>query len=358
MPDLANRDPEFLKSSLTSWFAKELGSDANPEVLEVHAPGSNGFSNETILATVAWDEDGVRLEHKKVFRVHPTSHTLFLEANFATQYQAMAAVRDSGAAVPVPILGPFETDPQYLGVPFFTMDHVDGLVPADNLPYTLDPEGWVLKGTDEDRARLWWSGLETLATIASIDHTALDLAFLNRPAYGAAGLDQHLNYYRAYLDATSEKGRVDAAETIWEWLVANRPASTSDLVLSWGDARIGNIIWQDFRPAAVLDWEMASLAPAELDLGWWLYFNRQFTEGLGLPLLGGFGSREETIERYETLLGKTMHDVAYYEVFAGFRFAVIMARLSDLLVDSGVLPADSDMRTNNIATQFTLSLIA
>ena len=52
-----------------------------------------------------------------------------------------------------------------------------------------------------------------------------------------------------------------------------------------------------------------------------------------------------------------MHDVAYYEVFAGFRFAVIMARLSDLLVDSGVLPADSDMRTNNIATQFTLSLI-
>lgn len=357
MPDLANRDPHFLRTSLSAWFEKELGAAANPEVLEVHAPGSNGFSNETILATVAWDTDGLRSEHRKVFRVHPTSHTLFLDANFSTQYLAMSAVRDSGAAIAIPTLGPFETDPTYLGVPFFTMDHVEGLVPADNLPYTMDLEGWVLQASDEERARMWWSGVETLATVARIDHRALDLGFLDRPAYGPAGLGQHLGYYRAYLDSTKPNGEVPEAERLWDWLIEHRPAEEGELVLSWGDARLGNIIWQDFRPAAVLDWEMASLAPAELDLGWWLYFNRQFTEGLGIPALGGFGSRGETIARYEDLLGRSMGDVAYYEVFAGFRFAVIMARLSDLLVDAGVLPADSDMRRNNLATQFTTQLL-
>jgi len=32
---------------------------------------------------------------------------------------------------------------------------------------------------------------------------------------------------------------------------------------NWGDSRIGNMMFRDFRPAAVLDWEMAALGPAE-----------------------------------------------------------------------------------------------
>jgi hypothetical protein len=52
-----------------------------------------------------------------------------------------------------------------------------------------------------------------------------------------------------------------------------------------------------------------------------------------------------------------MKDVFFYEVFSGFRFAVVMLRLADLLVDSDILPMESDMGTNNIATQLLTTML-
>jgi aminoglycoside phosphotransferase (APT) family kinase protein len=102
---------------------------------------------------------------------------------------------------------------------------------------------------------------------------------------------------------------------------------------------------------------MASLGQPEMDLGWWLYFNRQFADGLGVPRPPGFGSHEETIERYSELMGRPMRDIFFYEIFSGFRFAVVMLRLSELLVGSDMLPGDSDMGTNNLATQLLATML-
>ena len=131
-------------------------------------------------------------------------------------------------------------------------------------------------------------------------------------------------------------------ESTWQWLVDHQPAEEGEVVLSWGDSRIGNIIWDDFRAAAVLDWEMASLGQPEMDLGWYLYFDRQFTEPLGVPRPAGFGSHEETIERYAELMGRPMRDLFFYEVFSGFRFAVVMFRLSDLVFGSDIAAMDEE----------------
>jgi aminoglycoside phosphotransferase (APT) family kinase protein len=166
-----------------------------------------------------------------------------------------------------------------------------------------------------------------------------------------------MSYYRDFLDWAARGSTVPVIESTWKWLVDHRPSEEGDVVLNWGDSRIGNIIWDDFNCAAVLDWEMASLGQPEMDLGWWLYFDRQFSEGLGVPRPPGFGSHEETVERYSDLVGRPMRNLFFYEVFAGFRFAVIMLRLADLLVGSDILPEDSDMGTNNLATQFLATLL-
>jgi aminoglycoside phosphotransferase (APT) family kinase protein len=47
-------------------------------------------------------------------------------------------------------------------------------------------------------------------------------------------------------------------------------------VLNWGDACIGNVVHDGFDPVAVLDWEMAALAPREVDLCWTVYPHRFF----------------------------------------------------------------------------------
>ncbi|HEY1732949.1 MAG TPA: phosphotransferase family protein [Acidimicrobiales bacterium] len=355
MPDNAGRDPAEVANTLSAWLATKLPAGADPEVADVNAPAANGFSNETILCRATWTDDGQRTTRRLVVRVAPTRHLLFLDAHFSTQYRVMKTLADAGAGVALPPLGWYEEDDQWLGVPFFTMDHVDGLVPPDNLPYTM--EGWVVDATPEQQERMWWRGLDALATVHRTDWRALGLDWLGDPGRGRPGLDQQLAYYREFLDWSARGRPQPVTEAIWEWLLANRPDEDGDVVLCWGDSRVGNIIWDDFAPVAVLDWEMATLGQPELDLGWWLYFDRQFTEGLNVPRPPGFPSHEATVERYAELVGRPVRNLDYYEIFSGFRFAVIMCRLTDLLVESGQLPEDTDMGTNNLATQFTAQLL-
>jgi len=355
VPDIDQRDPETVASSLSGWLATKLPKGANPVIYDVNAPASNGFSNETILCTAAWRHDGEAVTRRLVVRVAPTKHLLFLDAEFSLQYRVMKTITEGGSGPPLPPLGFYEEDPSWMGVPFFTMDHVDGQVPADNLPYTM--EGWVIEATAQEQERMWWSGLDALAQVHSCDWRGLGLDWLGDPGRGRPGLDQQLAYYREFLDWSSKGRPQPVTEAVWDWLVGHQPEEHGDVVLCWGDARIGNIIWDDFTPRAVLDWEMATLGQPELDLGWWLYFDRQFSEGLSMPRPPGFPSHEETIEYYSNLIGRPMQHLEYYEVFSGFRFAVIMCRLTDLLIEGGMLPADTDMGTNNLATQFTAQLL-
>ncbi|HVB92217.1 MAG TPA: phosphotransferase family protein [Acidimicrobiales bacterium] len=355
MPDIDQRDPAEVAAILTRWLATRSGGGAAAEVFDVQAPASNGFSNETILCRTRTTIDGVIDKRRLVVRVAPTKHLLFLNAEFSTQYRVMHSL-SQGSGVPLPVLGWYEEDPSYLGVPFFTMEHVEGQVPADNLPYTM--EGWVLEATPEQQRRMWWSGIDALASVHRTNWRALGLEWLDHSGRGRPGLGQQMSYYRAFLDWAAHGVRVPVLESTWEWLVDHRPTEEGEVVLAWGDSRIGNIIWDDFRCAAVLDWEMATLGQPEMDLGWWLYFDRQFSEGLGVPRPAGFGSHEETIARYSELMGRPMRHIFFYEVFSGFRFAVIMLRLSELLMGSDILPEDSDMGTNNLATQFLATLLA
>jgi aminoglycoside phosphotransferase (APT) family kinase protein len=355
MPDLAQRDPAEVAAILTRWLATKSADGTTPEVFDVQAPGSNGFSNETILCRTRTTIDGVKDEKRLVVRVAPTKHFLFLNAEFSTQYRVMRTLSDGGAGVPLPTLGSYEEDPQFLGVPFFTMDHVEGQVPTDNLPYTMD--GFVLEATPEQQAKMWWSGIDALASVHRADWRALGLDWLVDPGRGTPGIGYQMAYYREFLDWAAQGATVPILESTWSWLVGHQPREVGDVVLNWGDSRIGNIIWDDFTCAAVIDWEMATLGQPEMDLGWWLYFNRQFADGLGVPRPPGFASHEETIDRYSELMGRPMKDIFFYEVFSGFRFAVIMLRLSELLMGSEILPGDSDMGTNNLATQLLATML-
>jgi aminoglycoside phosphotransferase (APT) family kinase protein len=354
VPELIDRDPEALSAGLVEWLIQSLGDGAQPEIVELQTPSSSGFSNETILATARWSQGDERAEHQLVLRLEPTRHQLLLDDDFTLQYRVMQALQ-AQSSVPVPRLRRFIEDPSFLGAPFFVMAHVDGRVPSDDPPYGV--EGWLQEATKQEQATLWWSGIETLAAIHQLDWKGLGLGFLADDPYGAAGLERNLNYYRAFLEWATEDRPQPMAEATWDWLTANRPEEPGDPVLSWGDSRIGNIIWKDFRPQAVLDWKMASLGPPELDLGWWLYFDRMLTEGLGVERPSGFPTHDETIARYELLIGREVQDLHWYQIFAGFRAAVITCRVAKLLMGSGIRSVGSDFESDDLPIQFTAKLL-
>jgi aminoglycoside phosphotransferase (APT) family kinase protein len=92
------------------------------------------------------------------------------------------------------------------------------------------------------------------------------------------------------------------------------------------------VVAPDLSIAAVLDWEMAVLGPPELDLGWWLMFEKVAFEGFrtGVPWPDGVPDRATTIARYEVLLGRPDNDIHYYEILAALKLAIINIRLLEL----------------------------
>jgi aminoglycoside phosphotransferase (APT) family kinase protein len=125
------------------------------------------------------------------------------------------------------------------------------------------------------------------------------------------------------------------------------PDESAKPSLSWGDARIGNMIFQRGRCVAVLDWEMARLMDPMMDLAWGLFLERYHTEGSNLERLPGFVDRKQTISLYEDIAGEPVHDLEYYELLAGMRFTVILTRLAQQLMNQGFLPDDTDFEWNN-----------
>ncbi|NKS72276.1 phosphotransferase [Rhodococcus hoagii] len=125
------------------------------------------------------------------------------------------------------------------------------------------------------------------------------------------------------------------------------PSAPSEPVLCWGDSRIGNIMYRDFAPVAVLDWELAALAPREVDVGWFVFFHRMFqdmAEQFGRPGLPHLLRREEVVALYEETTGVELRDLDFYLVYAAVRHGIIMSRIKRRSIHFGdsVAPSDPD----------------
>ena len=356
MPIPQQRDAEQSKKSLGTWFAGVLSSDGDVGLSDFRGPGATGFSNETLIVDASWMTAGEARSETFVVRVAPTGYTLFPDAQFEVQYRVLRALTEH-SPVPVPTVRFFEQDPSVLGAPFFVMDEVVGVVPPDSPPYHIS--GWLHDVSPDVRERIWWGAIDTMAELHSLDWRTLDLdEFLDHPDLGEPGLPQQLAYYEAFLDSVEKDEQVPMARRALAWLKDNVPTEPEDLVMCWGDARIGNVMYDDHgNRLAVLDWEMVALGSPSQDVAWAWFLDRHHSEGCGVPRLEGFPTKEATVARYEERSGLPLRSMDYYEVFAGFRFCVIMARLAVIFKDWGLVPADDAMAQENTVTRLTETVL-
>jgi aminoglycoside phosphotransferase (APT) family kinase protein len=338
-PTRSSRDRAELGERLTGWLADRLPDSAELSVGVVTSPEGSGMSSETLLFDATWTDDSGRNEHALVARVEPdlADVPVFPTYDLELQYRVMELV-GTNSAVPVPTTRWYEPDPGPLGAPFFVMDQVHGRVPSDIPPYVM--EGWLLSASAQEQRILQDASVTLLADLHGIDPAGLDASFLESPADGATPLARHVNNQRAYYDWVRGRRRHPILEAAFEWLDTNWPADEGPAVISWGDSRIGNVMYapNGFTPVAVLDWEMAALAPQEMDIGWMIFFQTFFQEiaiMLELPGLPDFLCRDDVVATYEARSGRSVANLEWFEVYAALRHGIIMTRVTDRSVYFG-----------------------
>jgi aminoglycoside phosphotransferase (APT) family kinase protein len=357
MPTPWQRDLEKDAAALVTWLGDKLPNASGLRVSDLREPQSSGFSNDTLLFELEYEEAGPQRE-ELVVRIQPTGFQVFPEYDLSVQFRSMQLLAPT--TVPVPRVRWLEEErTDLLGAAFYVMDRVDGRVPTDNPPYHAD--GWLKnEATPEQRAQIWWGGIDSLAAIHQLDYRKLGFDFLDEPELGDDGLQQGLAYYAKYFEWAARGRELPTAQAAYEWLTKNAPSGEADTLL-WGDARIGNIIFQarGTQPVAVIDWEMVTHGSPEQDLAWAIFLDRHHSEGIETPRLEGFPSYEESIARYEELSGHAVQHLHYYQVYAGFRFAVIMTRLAQQMVHYEVMDEATgrNFELNNTVTRLLAKLL-
>jgi aminoglycoside phosphotransferase (APT) family kinase protein len=347
-------DTETASRRLARWLESKIPGTQSILVTGLAVPASAGMSNETVLFNAEWTAGDQPNSRAMVARVQPDGPGVFPAYDLSKEARVLRAL-GLHTDVPVPEVYFYEESPEVFGAPFLVMERVDGQVPSDDPPFTAG--GWVLELTPEQRRLMWHNSIDVMGRIHAADWQGLGLEFLDADDECGAVAAQ-ITEWRDTFAWAAEGEANPAIERALDWLTDNAPADEGPKVLNWGDARVGNIIFdEDLSAAAVLDWEMVTVAPREVDLGWWLFLMRHHTDGIGLPLPAGIPTREETLAHYQSSTGHTPANLAYYEVLAATKLSIIMVRAAHMMISMGLLPPDSPMALSNPASQLLAHLL-
>lgn len=334
----STRDDAALAVAVAGWLESQLSPGSDPDVTLSGASNANGMSSETILADVSWTEDGTRRSGEYVVRMAPsaTDVPVFASYRLDHQYDAIRLVHER-SDVPVPAPRWLEPTGDVVGAPFFFMERVEGIVPPDVMPYTFG-DNWFFDASADDRRRLQDKTVATIAALHQIPDAAETFAFLDDTALpGPTPLRRHFEKNRAWYEwaavdpAFGDRGRSTLIDRAVAWLDANWPAADvpDNVVLSWGDARVGNVLYRDFAPVAVLDWEMAGIGPRELDLGWLVFAHRVFqtlAQVFEMPGLPDVLREEDVRATYADVTGVEVGDLTWFQIYSALIWGVVFMR--------------------------------
>jgi aminoglycoside phosphotransferase (APT) family kinase protein len=347
-------DTDAAAKRLAECLSRKMPDAQSITVSDVHVPGAGGLSNETVLFTANWQQDGEAVTRGMVARVQPDGPGVFPDYNLRKEAAVITALGEH-SAVPVPHVYFYDDDPSVFGSPFLVMQRIDGHIPADDPPFTAS--GWVLDLTPQQRRQMWHNSIDVLAQIHAVDWHEHGLDFLNTSDYHS-GLDAGLAQWRNTFTWAADGEPNPTLETALQWLDDNRPAGDEHKVLNWGDARVGNMIFSDSQAViGVLDWEMVVLGSREQELGWWLFLMRHHTDGVGLPLPDGIPDYKETVDYYQHITGHHVQHLDYYEILAGTKLSILMVRAAHMMIAAGLLPPDAPMAQSNPASQLVAKLL-
>ena len=265
----------------------------------------DGHSNVTFLVRRGGERFVLRRPPRPP--LPPSAHDVLREARLL---DALA-----GTAVRVPRVLLAHEDEAALGVPFYVMDVVDGVVFHDELPSELD--------TPAERCRI---GIELVDALAEL-HAVPPPERLGGPT---GYLERQLRRFAGLWELTRTR-ELPVVEEVHRRLEATVPESPPSTIVH-GDYRLGNTMYAASAPArllAILDWELATVGDPLADVG---YLTATWTEpGAPSPLgtspvtaLPGFPTKDELVARYEEVSGRRVERLPWYQALACWKASIFL----------------------------------
>jgi aminoglycoside phosphotransferase (APT) family kinase protein len=274
---------------------------ARAHSLEV-LPGHAGFSYSFILERSDWHVPAAKF----VLRLAPPGVKIAGPADIVRQARIMASFADT--QIPVPRVIWYGDEPQFFARPYFIVEFLEGFKLGDS---SLPPDH--LKG-------LARKGVEMMAALHGLPWEP------RREAFGDPfPLSDEMKRLDYLLDRpTLDSAVVARAPELRERLRASLPTSPR-LGCVHGDFQWSNVLFNEDRPVALFDWEIALIGPTLLDLGWLAFFSdaaswveTETRRVIPLPA-------EHIVALYSQAAAFAVapDEVRWFRAFAGYRFGVI-----------------------------------
>jgi aminoglycoside phosphotransferase (APT) family kinase protein len=253
-------------------------------------------------------------EHSWVLRRPPLGHVLATAHDMGREYRVMSALAATG--VPVPATYALCTDDSVLGAPFYVMERVPGT------PYRsaseLAPLGPVR--VREISGRL----VDTLVALHEVDAVRVGLADFGR-ADGFLG--RQVRRWSTQLEASWSR-ELPAAAELRDRLTTSIPEPSAPGIVH-GDYRLDNVLFDHSdRPAAIIDWEMATIGDPITDLALLVVY-QQLSRLPGAQAVAdaaaapGFLSEDDVLARYLAGGGRSPSRFGFYLGLACYKLAAV-----------------------------------
>lgn len=288
---------------LADWFPAAVPGAGRLRWARLIAGGKSNLTYEVSDGAASW-----------VVRRPPLGHVLATAHDMAREYRVMSAL--AGTGVPVPATYALCADATVLGAPFYVMQKVVGT------PYRYAAE---LAPLGADRARVISARLvDTLAALHRVDPAAVGLGDFGRPE---GFLARQVRRWAAQMEASRSRSLPDADKLI-RLLAADIPAESGHGIVH-GDYRLDNVLTDaDDRPAAIIDWEMATLGDPLTDLALLVVYQRAAQTSGGdivadASTAPGYLTEGEVIARYAAASGRSLDRFGFYLGLACYKLATI-----------------------------------
>jgi len=243
--------------------------------------------------------------------------------DMSREFRVLSKLHSVYAPAPKVLL--FSDDLSILGVPFYLMEPIHGVIIRREPPPGCD-------FSPEKARRLSESFIENLALLHNLDYAGAGLADLGKPqGYLERQVRGWIERYHA--SKTHDHPEV---EMICLWMQQHLP-SAGGASLIHNDYKYDNVVLDPVditKIIGVLDWEMCTIGDPLSDLGTTLAYWVDPQDPDELQKIrwcpstqAGSLTRAQLVDRYARATGRGVSDVAFYLAFARFKVAVIVQQI-------------------------------